>query len=316
MDPARRASLAVQRCRTRRAPDERVAVYDLRVESGPLSLTGVVSSDRFRRHALAAARAAVDEPVSADVTVLDAIGSPVTTPERILPVRSDPDADAERVTELRYGASATAYDAAGGWRRVRVPDGYFGWVDDRGLRDPVPFDADGFVTTDDLTVGGVCLPRSTECEVLGDGRVRFRTGAEVAVDSEVVEAGGAVQSPTGESIVAQARQYLGTPYRWGGASEAGIDCSGLVWVAYFRNGVVLPRDADQQRSIGDPVERDHLEPGDLLFFPGHVAISTGGRSFVHASGSADAVTENSLDPTAADYVADLDDAFECARRVL
>jgi len=316
MDPARRATLAVQRCRTRHAPDSRVAVYDLRVESDPLCLTGVVSSDRFRRHALDAARDAVDEPVAADVTVLDAIGSPVTTDERILPVRTDPDGDAERVTELRYGASATAYDAADGWRRVRVPDGYFGWVDDRGLRDPVRLDADRFVTTEDLTVDGVSLPRATECEVLEDGRVRFRTGFEVAVDSDDVETGGAVQRPTGESVVAHARQYLGTPYRWGGVSEGGIDCSGLVWVAYFRNRVVLPRDADQQRCVGDPVERENLERGDLLFFPGHVAISTGGRSFVHASGSADTVTENSLDPTAADYVADLDDAFECARRIL
>lgn len=312
MDAARRATLAVQRCRTRHAPDDRVAVFDLRVESDPLTITGVVSTDALRERALDAASAVVDEPIGCDVTVLETLASPRTTDERAVAVRGDPDGDSERVTELRYGADATAFDSQEDWRRVRVPDGYLGWVRGDALCEPRPLDADSHVATTDCTVDGVRVPLGTPCERLDEDRVRFRTGAEPTLRTDEIAAESCV---SGESLVSVAREYLGTPYRWGGLTDAGVDCSGLVWLAYARHGVVLPRDADQQREVGEPVDRDDLRAGDLLFFPGHVAISTGGESFVHAYGPADEVTENSLDPAADDYVADLDDAFQCARRI-
>jgi cell wall-associated NlpC family hydrolase len=311
MDAARRATLAVQRCRSCYAPDDRVAVFDLRVERDPLALAGAVSTPDLRQRALSAAREATDEPLDCDVRVLEGLAEPVTTTVRTAAVRADPDADAERVTELRYGADAVGFDVRDGWRRVRAPDGYLGWVDPDALGHPVSLEAD-VQTTDALTVDGVDVPRGTDCEVLGDGRVRFRTGAEVDGAGRVAPAA----DPTGESVVATAREYLRTPYRWGGMTGDGIDCSGLVWVAYRCHGVTLPRDADQQRGVGDPVGRDELAAGDLLFFPGHVAIATGSESFVHAYGPAEAVVENSLDPDAADHVADLDESFACARRVL
>jgi cell wall-associated NlpC family hydrolase len=60
---------------------------------------------------------------------------------------------------------------------------------------------------------------------------------------------------------------------------------------------------------------DELEPGDLLFFPGHVALSLGGAAFVHASGSAGEVVENSLDTDHDRYDEDLRDGFELATRL-
>jgi cell wall-associated NlpC family hydrolase len=96
----------------------------------------------------------------------------------------------------------------------------------------------------------------------------------------------------------------------------GIDCSGLTWTAYRCAGVTLPRDTDQQRTVGEPVERDVLRPGDLLFFPRHVAVSLGGDWCIHADGGAGAVVVNSLDPASDRYSERLDDEFEAARRLL
>ena len=76
-----------------------------------------------------------------------------------------------------------------------------------------------------------------------------------------------------ESIVQTAYSYLGTQYRWGGKTACGIDCSGLAFMSYFRNGILIWRDAAIKE--GYPVHEIPIEqakPGDLLFFPGHVAI--------------------------------------------
>jgi|AntRauMinimDraft_4_1070384.scaffolds.fasta_scaffold00139_23 cell wall-associated NlpC family hydrolase len=312
MDAARRPRLAVQRCATRQAPDDRVAVFDLDVADDPPRLSGTVSTPELRERALRAARGAVDTYVECEVTVLSRLAEPATCSVAVAAVRHAPAADGERVTELRYGCEVTALDGAGVWRRVRAPDGYVGWVRDEHLAEPVEI-SPGRVTATELEVDGVTVPRGTACERLDDGSARFRTGAETDARSDAVEA---PRTPDGESVVAAAREYLGTPYRWGGTTAEGIDCSGLVWQTYRRHGVTLPRDTDQQRTLGNSVERDSLAPGDLLFFPGHVAIATGRSSFVHAYGPADEVTENSLDPADDGYVADLDESFACARRLL
>src|SRR5262249_36454570 len=83
-----------------------------------------------------------------------------------------------------------------------------------------------------------------------DGWARIRTAYDYpgwVGESELD--GGAAGDP-----VEEARRFLGAPYLWGGMTERGIDCSGLVHMAYRRTGRLVPRDADQQEDAGTPVD--------------------------------------------------------------
>jgi cell wall-associated NlpC family hydrolase len=88
----------------------------------------------------------------------------------------------------------------------------------------------------------------------------------------------------GDDVLAEARAYLGAPYEWGGMTERGIDCSGLVHMAFRRMGVVVPRDSSQQEGAGEAVAEADLEPGDVLCYPHHVAFWLGEGRILHASG--------------------------------
>jgi len=101
---------------------------------------------------------------------------------------------------------------------------------------------------------------------------------------------------THSSVVAVAERYLGVPYRWGGASPSGFDCSGLVMYAFSQIGVSLPHSSYAQYGMGSPVARSDLQPGDLVFFDGlgHVGIYVGGNSFIHAPHTGDVVKISSI----------------------
>jgi gamma-D-glutamyl-L-lysine dipeptidyl-peptidase len=91
--------------------------------------------------------------------------------------------------------------------------------------------------------------------------------------------------------VEQARRYLGAPYRWGGMTEQGIDCSGLVHMSYRWLGRLVPRDAHQQEAAGTPVAEDDLRPGDLITYgeesgsdaATHIAFWLGEGRILHSS---------------------------------
>ena len=102
--------------------------------------------------------------------------------------------------------------------------------------------------------------------------------------------------------------YLGVQYRWGGKSTAGIDCSGLTSMSYMINGVLIYRDA--QLKEGFPVHeipREQMRKGDLLYFPGHIAMYIGENRYIHSTGRAGSggVVINSFDPLSPDFRADL-----------
>jgi cell wall-associated NlpC family hydrolase len=106
-----------------------------------------------------------------------------------------------------------------------------------------------------------------------------------------------VAPPSSHSGAANAAlSMLGTPYVWAGSQPGGFDCSGLVMWAFAQVGVSLPHSTYADYSLGVPVSRDQLQPGDLVFFDGlgHMGIYIGGDQFVHAPHTGDVVKISSL----------------------
>lgn len=105
----------------------------------------------------------------------------------------------------------------------------------------------------------------------------------------------------GTKITDTAFKYLGVPYKWGGVTPQGFDCSGFVWYVFDKNGVHLPRTADIQYEVGTGVTRGNLQKGDLVFFttyaPGasHVGIYLENGNFIQTSSSRGVMVSNLAD---------------------
>jgi peptidoglycan hydrolase-like protein with peptidoglycan-binding domain len=95
----------------------------------------------------------------------------------------------------------------------------------------------------------------------------------------------------GKKITDTALRYKGTPYKYGGISPKGFDCSGYVWYVYKEHGKNIPRTADRQYEAGKKVSYKELQPGDVVFFStyekgaSHCGIFLGKGKFIHASSS-------------------------------
>lgn len=143
------------------------------------------------------------------------------------------------------------------------------------------------------------LPAGWVMVVLPDGRTGYTKegylGAFVPISRSVPSDEEAFRN----AVVQSALSYQGTAYRWGGKSPQGIDCSGLCAMAYLMNGVIIYRDAAIKE--GYPLKEiplSDIKQGDLLFFPGHVALYLGGerKLYLHSTAKAgsDGVDLNSL----------------------
>lgn len=160
----------------------------------------------------------------------------------------------------------------------------------------------------DVTAGAI-LVKGAEQEgwtevVLPDGR----TGFVESVQTIAFDSIGKNRTLLADALIGTAYGYLGIPYLWGGASAKAADCSGFMQSVFFRNGLILLRDASQQATLGTRIATgaglDALQPGDLLFFGSaggnvtHVALYIGNMEYIHAAGR---VFVGSFDPTRSNY---------------
>ena len=104
---------------------------------------------------------------------------------------------------------------------------------------------------------------------------------------------GASTGVLGSSVVSYAMQFVGNPYVWAGNSLTnGVDCSGFVHEVYAHFGISTPRYSQAFKSVGQAVSFDNIQPGDVVVYPGHVAIYAGGGVIVEAQSTKAGITAN------------------------
>lgn len=221
-------------------------------------------------------------------------------------VRTEPRHGAEMSTQALMGTPLKIVDSLdGGWFKVVMPDGYEGYIKDNSLtllndddmrhwrhaeRVMVTSPVEVKMYADKLRNEVVTdLVTGDILEVIDDGRLRLPDGRTGYIDGDVTSLDSLQSDDTPAAVVKVALAQMGTPYLWGGLSNKGMDCSGLVKLAYYSIGVITLRDASQQATTGI-VPDGKLSAGDLIFYGNklgrinHVAIYEGNDSVIESAG--------------------------------
>ena len=215
-------------------------------------------------------------------------------------LRVAPSASAPLGSQLLSGETVTVYDETDAWAWVQNgADGFVGYVTAESLTNQV------HDTTHRLTaLRSFLFP---EPDIKAPPLDTLTIAGQVAV---VGERGRF-------SELATALRFLGTPYLWGGKCSLGLDCSGLVQVVLALAGIPAPRDSDMQAgSLGEPLaESAPLRRGDLVYFPGHVAIALDDTNVVNANAWHLQVTTEPLADVVARVQAECGRGIEVVRRI-
>ncbi len=218
-------------------------------------------------------------------------------------LRGRPDAKAEALTELLFGEDVTVSFSRADWAEVEnLTDGYKGFVQAAALDQTGPAPTHKVIALRSLVYPepNLKVPAIGALSFLS----RIRPGDErngfVELAKDVWIFGGHL-GPIDwveRDHVKTALRFMEAPYLWGGRTAQGLDCSALVQLSLAAAGIAAPRDSGPQRiALGQRVLGDaQPRAGDLIFWPGHVAIMLQDGMVVHANAHHMAVT---IEPLAA-----------------
>ncbi len=227
---------------------------------------------------------------------------------------SKPSADADVVSQARYGMTVSIAADQGEWLQIKTPgDDYSGWVSAdsvRKLKDGETYAASGKVATVESLRAHLyrepsvtkhapllTVPFETRLEIVEE-RPQDNSrwiAARLPDDRKAwIQRGDVSFDPPALSIAELrelSKRFLGLPYTWGGTTSFGYDCSGFTQMLVRRGGVLMPRDAQPQADWDQmqQVQRATLQPGDLLYFGAnakkitHTGFYLGNGEFIHAT---------------------------------
>ena len=200
----------------------------------------------------------------------------------VAPCYSEPNFMSSKLTEAVSGETVKIIEAKKDWLFIEQSDGYKSWI------------KDFYGTTKNKTF----IPEYLSVDILPipfGTRLKYMNGKFFTVQGDLYNykiKPAKLGNRLGVTrIINYAKRLIGCPYRWGGKTSLGFDCSGFVQSVYLAAGISLPRDSWQQ---SDFLKDKHIEcelskPGDLHFFGNdgkisHVGISTGGFGIIHCQG--------------------------------
>ncbi len=201
--------------------------------------------------------------------------------------------DGEQLSQALHGDIIDIYEEVHGfgWGQMRS-DGYVGWFDMAALSSPVLPVTRKIAA---LRTYSFCEPnfKAPPHFLLSLGARVCETGQAQNGFVKCARAGWVYEPHLAQldqyvsDPVSVALKFLEAPYQWGGVESLGLDCSGLVQTSFKAAGIFLPRDAymliDIGVEIGNQHQRRDLKRGDIVCWPGHVAIMTNDVDIIHAN---------------------------------